>query len=358
VHLSNLLQVLSGCRRILILCHHNADPDALGSATALSRLLTFCLPGLHVEVSAPCGMSKVSRKIIPHLPGFSTCISSLSEVDAVVLVDTNTLSQLDDFEYSLRNLAKPIVFIDHHAYHTQTDSIAALYIVDEDASSASEVIFGLYEEAGRRPDRESAQALFLGIAYDTRHFALARSKTLMVVARLVDLGASAEKLLPLLAAPVESSERVARLKAAQRMQCEHIIGWYVVHTVVGSYQASVARALVALGADIAVVGGERRGKLKISMRSSRDFYETTKIHLGRDIASRLGQIMKGAGGGHSTSAGFNGEGKLEDAMNFCLKLIRGSLEGGDKETKAAESISNGKANHACVNEGKSGQIMI
>ncbi|MEM2094726.1 MAG: hypothetical protein QXI32_05460, partial [Candidatus Bathyarchaeia archaeon] len=72
-----LLKVLFSCNSILILCHHNADPDALGSATALSRLLKIYLPNTFVDVSAPCGISKMSRKIAHLLPTFSTSIGSL-----------------------------------------------------------------------------------------------------------------------------------------------------------------------------------------------------------------------------------------------------------------------------------------
>jgi phosphoesterase RecJ-like protein len=338
MHVSGLIQVLNGCTYILVLSHHNADPDALGAATALSKLLAFCLPGSRVEASAPCGLNKISRQTMPHLPAFSTSVGALENADAVILVDTSTLSQLDELGSRLRDMGKPLVFIDHHVYHPETNSIAALYMVDENASSACEVIFNLYEEVGIQPDKESAQALFLGIAYDTRHFALARSQTFRVAARLVEAGVVAEKMLPLLASPMESSERVAHLKAAQRLQRQSLGRWQIVCSRVGSFQASTARALVLLGAHVAVVGGEQRGKLKISLRSSRDFYEVSGVHLGRDIASRLGMMMGGAGGGHSTAAGFNGEGDLDEAMNYCLNLLREFVDENDKEKPKPKAV--------------------
>ena len=326
MQISGLLRILTGRKYILILCHHNADPDSLGAATALSRLLTFYMPAMRIEVSAPCGLSKTSRRIVPYLPAFGTSVNLLDDVDVVILVDINNLSQLDEFGLLLRDLGKPLVFIDHHAFHPETDSIAELYIVDENASSASEIVFGLYEEAGIQPDRESASALFLGIAFDTRRFAFSRSRTLTIAARLVEAGVVAEKMLPLLGIPMESSERIARLKAAQRLQRQSLGEWLVVCSSVGSFQASAARSLVALGAHVAMVGGEQRGKLRISFRSSRDFYDASGVHLGRDVASALGGIIKGTGGGHSTSAGFNGEGDLEKAMNHCLNLLNRSIE--------------------------------
>ena len=273
-----------------------------------------------------------------HIPTFSTSISALDEVDAIILVDTNTLSQLDDLGPRLKDLGKPLVFIDHHAQNPETSSIADLYIVDENASSACEVIFNLYEDVGLQPDKESAQALFLGIAYDTRHFALASSRTFTVAARLVDAGVVAETMLPLLAVPMEASERIAHLKGAQRLQRQSIGRWDIVCSKVGSFQASTARALVLLGAHVAVVGGERQGRLKISLRSSPDFHEASRVHLGRDIACRLGSMMKGTGGGHSTSAGFNGEGDLDEAIHSCLKLLHESIDAHNREKTVIESL--------------------
>ena len=326
MQIPGLLRILSGSRYILILCHHNADPDSLGAATALLRLLMFYMPETRIEVSAPCGLSKTSRRIMPHLPAFSTSVTLLDDVDVVILVDTNNLSQLDDFGLLLRDVGKPLVFIDHHAFHPETASIATLYIIDENASSASEIVFGLYEEAGIKPDIDSASALFLGIAYDTRFFAFSRSRTLRIVARLVEAGVVAEQMLPLLRIPMGSSERIARLKAAQRLQRRSFGEWLVAYSSVGSFQASAARSLVALGAHVAIVGGERRGKLRISFRSSRDFLDGSGVHLGRDVASALEGIVKGTGGGHSTSAGFNGEGNLEETMDHCLSLLHRSIE--------------------------------
>jgi len=333
LHFQSLMETLEGRENILILCHQNADPDALGSAFALSQLILRETPSKKVEVAAPEGVSRVGRQVLQHLPFQITGSPSAENKDIIVLADTNTLIQLGEFGATVKNSSKPLVLIDHHAPNREMVELATLSITDEEASSTCEIVYGLFEEASVELDRNVALALFLGIAYDTRHFVIAKSRTFRIVAKLLDAGLVVEEALPLLALSIEASERVARLKAAQRLQRTRLKGWIVALSKVGSYQSSAARALLVLGADVAVVGGERRGRLRISLRATKEFFEGTHVHLGRDIAVPLGRLVGGMGGGHSTAAGVNGEGSLDEALKACLHLLREATStSGDAES--------------------------
>jgi hypothetical protein len=118
---------------------------------------------------------------------------------------------------------------------------------------------------------------------------------------------------------------VARLKAGQRVKLKKIGEWLIAFSRVKAYQASAARALIRLGAHVAVVGGKRAKKLRISLRAESAFYKKTGIHLGRDIAKPLGEYIHGMGGGHSTSAGVNGVGDVDASLRQCTELIRKHL---------------------------------
>jgi hypothetical protein len=111
------------------------------------------------------------------------------------------------------------------------------------------------------------------------------------------------------------------LKAAQRAKISSFKEWIIVFSRISSYQASVARALLSLGADLVVVGGERDGVLRISMRASKDFSEKTGIHLGRDLAQPLGESIGGAGGGHEGAAGINGGTGLDHFFAECERIL-------------------------------------
>lgn len=312
-------------KRILLLCHHNADPDAVGSAFAFSQLLKRLRPKLNIEIAAAQGPSRLSKFMLKSLPMTLTNQPNIEEADVIVLLDTNTVQQLDEWGERVKASKAPIVVIDHHASHPETERLATLTVADETASSTCEIIYCLFEEAEAELTPIEAKALFLGIAFDTRHFILASSDTLKILADLTEVGVKAEETLSLLSLPMAPSERIARLKAGKRVKLSKIDNWLMAFSHVGAYQASAARALVALGAHVAIVAGQHDEKIQISMRASREFHEKTGVHLGRDVAKPLGEYLHGMGGGHAVSAGANGIGDIEASLKRCRRLLKGKL---------------------------------
>ena len=310
---------------IVLLCHHNADPDAVCAAFAFSQLLQRLRPELNIEIAAAQGPSRLSRFLLKSLPAKLIAHPRIEEANLLVLLDTNTIQQLDEWGERVKASQAPLVVIDHHASHPDTEHLATLCITDEEASSTCEIIYQLYMEKEVEIGPVEAKALFLGIAFDTRHFILASSSTLKTVAELIDVGVNAKEALSLLSLPMDYPERIARIKASRRVRLMKIQKWLIALSHVSAYQASAARALTGLGAHIAIVAGQREGKIQVSLRACRSFTSETGIHLGRDIAKPLGHYLKGMGGGHSISAGANGEGDVETALKRCAKLLKESI---------------------------------
>ena len=308
----------------VLLCHNNADPDAIGAAFAFKGLLKRLRPKLETEIAAASGPSRLSKSMMKVLPIELTSEPRIEEADILVLLDTNTIQQLDEWGTRI----KPdhhLVVIDHHASHPETKRIATIFVSDEHASSTCEVVYCLFKEAKLEPSPNEAKALFLGIAFDTRHFILVTSKTIKIVADLTELGVDAQETLPVLSLPMEYSERIARMKGANRVKVLKVKDWLIALSRVNAYQASAARGLVALGAHIAVVAGKKENKIQVSFRASHEFYTKTSIHMGRDLATPLGEFLGGMGGGHSVSAGANGVGDVNVCLKFCEKLIKKRL---------------------------------
>ena len=314
-------------RLVVLLCHHNADPDAIGAAFAFSSLLERLRPRLQTEIAAAQGPSRLSKHLLTSLPIKLTPNPPIEEADAIVLLDTNTIQQLDDWAKRVEASDAPIIVIDHHASHPETERLATLTVADENASSTCEIIYKFFMDMNVRFSEAEAKSLFLGIAFDTRHFILANSVTLKIAADLIDAGVNAREALGLLSLPMEESERIARLKASKRVKLLKVGDWIIAFSHVGSYQASAARALISLGAHVAIVVGQRDEKLRISMRASREFYQATGVHLGRDLAKPLGEYFGGMGGGHAISAGANGEGDLKACLKRCVRLLKEKLKG-------------------------------
>ncbi|MCL6577945.1 MAG: DHH family phosphoesterase [Candidatus Bathyarchaeota archaeon] len=315
----------TNARLVVLLCHHNADPDAICSAYALASLMRHLKPECAVEIGATQGISRLSKHLIKFLPIEVKTQPNVEKADVIMLLDTNTIQQLNNWAEKVKASKAPIIVVDHHATHPETERLAKVCITIEEASSTCEIVYSFFKEKNIKPNETEAKALFLGIAFDTRHFVLANSSTLKTIAELVDAGANAQETLALLSLPMDFSERVARLKACKRAKLFKIGEWIVAFSHVSAYQASAARAIIDLGAHVAVVAGQKNESLEISLRCTRDFQEKTGIHLGKDIAKPLGEYLHGMGGGHASAAGVNGVGDVESGLKRCLRLLKEKL---------------------------------
>jgi phosphoesterase RecJ-like protein len=194
-------------------------------------------------------------------------------------------------------------------------------MVDEKAAANCELVYRLFSQAGVEPNLNEAKALFVGIAFDTRHFALANSPTFEIIAKLVAKGIDAQQTLALFAMPIEPSERMAKLKACKRAKIVKVGGWIIALSHVSAYQAPAAKALIDLGAHMAAVAGKKNGKVELSLRCTRQFTEHAGVHLGVDIATPLGEFLGGVGGGHAMASGVSGKGEIQEALKQCLVLL-------------------------------------
>jgi nanoRNase/pAp phosphatase (c-di-AMP/oligoRNAs hydrolase) len=312
-------------RFILLLCHHNADPDAICSAYAFQGLLAKCKPNVTAEIGAGQGISRLSKHILKRLPITVNLQPNVEKADAIILLDTNTIQQLGPLSERVAKTKAPLMVIDHHAAHPETERIAKLCITDEEASSTCEIVYNFYRQVNTKPGLNEAKALFLGITFDTRHFVLAKTSTFKTISELSDIGVNPQEELSSLTLPMDFSERVARMKACRRAKLIKIENWIIALSHVSAYQASAARALVDLGAHLAAVAGQKNEKIEISLRCTREFNQVTGIHLGRDIAKPLGEYLQGMGGGHATAAGVNGTGYIEKGLKRCLRLVKEQL---------------------------------
>jgi len=319
-----LRRLLSG--RVLLLCHHNADPDSICSTYALKELAETLNSSTKAEITLAGGASALSRRIMDAL-GIETTEASAAEADTLVVLDTASLRQLEDREEEVASADAPKVFIDHHSPRPEVERLAALYLVDEEATSTCEIVHGLYQRFGVTPSARAARALLLGIAYDSKHFTIGTPRTFRAVAELLEIDGPVEEIVALLASEMDRSERIARLKAAQRMRIYDVEGWTLAASHVSSFQASAARGLLGLGADVAAVAGSSKGVIKVSLRSTDKFHRETAVHLGRDVAIPLGKEIGGAGSGHATAAGVNGEGRTQAALRRAVELISAEIRG-------------------------------
>lgn len=317
--------IIKKARKIVILTHANSDPDAICSAFALKQLLKKINPKTKIIIGAPEGTNKISEKIMKRFRLTVESNPTLDDIDVIFTVDTNNLKQLGKISNAIEKFEKSIIIIDHHYPHPSMEKLSKIEFCDKYSPSTCEIICELYNHYEIKPTKKVATILIIGILCETRHLRLATSKTILTISNLLKQGIAIEKLRAILEIKMDQSERLARLRAAQRIKITNIDGWIIVSTNVGSHHASAARALAFLGADLAIVGSSDKDRLKISLRSKEEFYQKSGIHLGRDLAKPLGDYVNGTGGGHSLAAGITGSGEVENALNKALEMLKATI---------------------------------
>ena len=317
-----LAQAARSGQRILILCHHNADPDAVASAVVLAEVLGQL--GAQAKAGAAEDISTASQTILKSF-GREIAVSPPLNIDLTVLVDTSSLGHLGEFGARLKEAALKLAVVDHHRPVEGMKELASFYFVREDFASESELVFRLVEELGVKLSPEHASLLLAGIISDTGHFRLAKPQTFEVVNVLLKTGADYGRVLEALKLPEDLSKRVAMLKAAGRSELHRVHGHLVVFSELGSFEGDAAGMLVRIGADTAFVGSEEKGKVRVSGRARPELLKETGLHLG-ELMEALGKQFGGSGGGHAGAASMQGRGELEETKKYLFKLLQQKLK--------------------------------
>lgn len=157
-----IIDTISKYETIIIHRHVRPDPDAYGSSFGLREILRASYPEKQVFTTGE------HDDTLSFLTKPDSVTDDMFEGALVIVTDTANTERVDDQRYV--NGAK-LVKIDHHP---NDDSYGDLLWVNTSASSASEMIFELYEEgkayANWNMTDEAARLLFAGIVGDTGRF--------------------------------------------------------------------------------------------------------------------------------------------------------------------------------------------
>ncbi|TFG33673.1 hypothetical protein EU527_07240 [Candidatus Thorarchaeota archaeon] len=323
----NLKTLLTCSEKPLIMGHQNADPDAVCAMIAFSRLYKVLNPNGNPSLMAD-DLSRLSNQVLVYFEVDDTILEEpRTKFDLVILLDTNSVFQLGPCFQEIPSEPSKTVIIDHHEPTSEAENVADYRIVKNDRFSTCEIIVQLYNELGIPIDANTANLLLTGILFDTRRFLYTDLQTLHIVMDLIRSGAQYERCIKSLQIKPDRSERIARLKAAGRMAVHLFDEWVVVSSTINAFEASACRSLVEMGADVAIIGGRpSKDVVRLSSRSTTDFYHQTGINLGTDIMEPLGELIQGKGGGHANAAGANGRKNLKKALDRAVELIRLAIE--------------------------------
>ncbi len=322
----NLVSSLRGYN-IILTTHKNADPDALASLFVMYNLLE--LQKNNVYIVLPEGLNEAAKRVVEgfridiEFHGPDTILYGLYTLfDKCIILDTSSSSQLGPL-YRIIDHMESIV-VDHHKYGDLAGK-ADIVLIDPGSRSNSELVYKLIEGIYTLNSLEST-LLLTGIIYDTRRFIHVSPRTFYIVYKLLSYGGDYSRALEILRREMDYSEKIARLKAAQRMEFEKCSNYIVAVTHVGAFESSAANALIELGADIAIVYSIRKNNIRITLRSNKRFHSGTGISLARDIVPHIEDLIRGIGGGHDTAASIEGEYIPSDIDKALFKIICGVLK--------------------------------
>lgn len=321
--LAGFLRATSKSRqRVLVLCHHNADPDAVASTIVLADI--FNQLGVEAQPGAADGIAISSQTVLKKFKR-EIPVNPQLNADLVVLVDTSSLDHLGDFGARLKETSLKLAVLDHHKPVKEMEQLSSFYFVREDFTSESELIFRVVAELGVKLTPEQASLLLAGVMSDTGYFNFAKPETFEVVNGLLKAGADYQQVKEALKPPEDISKRVAMLKVAGRSELRRVHGHLTVFSKLGSFEGDAAAMFLRIGADVAFVGSEEKGRVRMSGRARPDVLKNTGLHLG-ELMEILGKQFGGSGGGHAGAASMKGKGKLEEVKKQLYKILEQKLK--------------------------------
>jgi nanoRNase/pAp phosphatase (c-di-AMP/oligoRNAs hydrolase) len=327
-------------RSVIIFTHRQADPDALCSAYAISQLLTktdekqhriSSDQGTFHKIIAPQGASLLGSSVCKALfILFDEKISSIEieEANLIIAVDVGDKELLEPYLLQIANSNATKILIDHHSSVLEDKEASEgidpfdYRFVDSKATSTCEIITLGFPK--KLLDVRLSKILLVGLLYDSQHLAIATDKTLEAALKLVRKGAKIDEAKDLLRSRPARSEMIARLKSSQRLKYREIGKFLLAETQVSSFQASVSRMLIDIGADVGIAFGEHEDETRVSIRTTQRFFRETGVDLGI-LLSKLSKETGMTGGGHSTAASISGKASTAELVERIISSLKESL---------------------------------
>ena len=313
-----IMRRISAAARLLVVTHARPDGDALGSLAALCGAARAA--GKQTATLVPGDVpERYDFLLAGDRPAPAERFAELANwADAVIIVDTCALAQLDGLDDQLAAAREKIVVIDHHA---TTDDIGALRWLDTSAAAAGVMVGELLDALGWPVDLKTAEALLTAMTTDTGwfHYSNTDGRCLRAAARLFDAGVEGDKLY----------RRLFQADRPERMM--------LLSRALASLELPAAGSIATMKlrlADFAETGARqdetenivnepmRMGRVKVSMllvQTPDDGGRCVRVSLrsrgGVDVAAIARRF---GGGGHVRAAGLRAD---EDIDVLAAKLV-------------------------------------
>lgn len=314
-------------KNLLITTHDLADLDGFISGIALKYCFENYFPNQNVHLTfsnlskhTKSFMSKFSTKF----PNFTFTFQEqveLTDIDVIVIVDSNNLDQIKLFNNF--DLEIPYIFIDHHLnlQKNYPGNVSSLNLIFDTYSSTSEMVLELIDDCNIKIPLPHKYLLVSAILTDSGFLKYGNTGTIKNLNNILQDQIEIQNVLPLLEREIDISEKIARIKALQRVKLIRINNWLIGLSHLSSFSASAASILTKVGFDIGIVVSEDKSDYRITTRAKKQVCLKTGLHLGKIIS----EIKNVNGGGHDGAATLNGKNDVEESLNQLIDKIKETL---------------------------------
>lgn len=138
----------------------------------------------------------------------------------LILIDTSDFHHTGRARDNLLPLGRQVLIIDHH---TPPHQLPCPAFIDDTASASSQIVFSLAEALGLTLEKGSAEALFMGIVFDTGSFIYPKTTaaTFYAAQRLVEWGVRPKEIHSALYETIDPSRMRLLAKVQATMAFHH-----------------------------------------------------------------------------------------------------------------------------------------
>lgn len=320
-----VIEAIKNNKKFLITAHVNLEGDSLGSQLAMKELLIGMGKSAFILDNDPV---PEHYRFLPKAGEVSNRLDNAEDFDAAVVLDCPTLKRTGKVKDIISKSSKLVINIDHHI---SNEKFGGINWVDPHASSAGEMVYRLFKEAGVKLTKEVALSLYIAILTDTGSFNYDNTSrvTHEIAGELLGYGLD----------PALVSESVYERRSIEDIK---LLG-LVLATLKVNKEGTVAHLEVTkemlekTGADIAKSEGlinfaRSIDKVKVAALFKEDLKDKNKINVSfrakgnGDIidVNKIAAIF--GGGGHMKASGCVIMGSLEEAKSKVLAKIEEALK--------------------------------
>jgi nanoRNase/pAp phosphatase (c-di-AMP/oligoRNAs hydrolase) len=296
--------------RIAFVAHSRADIDSIASAYVLKKRFRNSI------LLVPHDMTYSAGKLIEQ---FGIKFETLDTIDVKGLEGVVSVDASNYGLFELDKSIKVVAVFDHHqkAYNGFTGEFN---FIDPNAKSTAEIVADILE---KELDKEDAAMLAAAIIMDTARFKSANSSTFGILFKLVEKSKKDyTELLSLAYPPLPSDEKIAILKAMQRVEFFEHKGFVIAISKVNA-KIGESASLISDAADAAFVAqyDETEKKTLMSARANQHF----PVPLNA-VMEEIGKKYGGSGGGHFKAAGAFARARPEEVLDYCVELLMREID--------------------------------